>query len=80
MDLITKPGSYFLDVPYRLFCTSLFGTGNFGDVKPLREGLSELHSQGLEGNTMTEKFTRWDPADHVASEADMALYLDACLD
>ena len=29
---------------------------------------------------MTEKFTRWDPADHLASEEDVALYLDACLD
>jgi probable addiction module antidote protein len=80
MDLNTKPGTYFVGVPYRLFCTSLFGTGNFGDVKPVREGVTELRSQGLEGNTMTEKFTRWDPADHLAREEDMALYLDACLD
>ncbi|MBK7422863.1 MAG: putative addiction module antidote protein [Propionivibrio sp.] len=29
---------------------------------------------------MTEKFTRWDPADHLANEEEMALYLDACLD
>lgn len=28
---------------------------------------------------MTEKFTRWDPADQLESEEDMALYLDACL-
>lgn len=29
---------------------------------------------------MAEKFTRWDPADHLGTEEDMALYLDACLD
>jgi probable addiction module antidote protein len=29
---------------------------------------------------MTEKFTRWDPAAHFQSDADMAMYLDACLD
>ena len=29
---------------------------------------------------MTEKFTRWDAADHLGTEEDMALYLDACLD
>ena len=29
---------------------------------------------------MTEKFTRWDPVDHLQSAGDMALYLDACLD
>ncbi|WP_153146415.1 addiction module antidote protein [Dechloromonas sp. H13] len=29
---------------------------------------------------MTEKFTRWAPAAHLQSDADMALYLDACLD
>jgi len=28
---------------------------------------------------MTEKFSRWDPVDHLNSEEDMALYLDACL-
>lgn len=28
---------------------------------------------------MAEKFTRWDPADHLGTEEDMALYLDACL-
>ena len=34
----------------------------------------------MEGLTMTEKFTRWDPVDHLESEEDMAMYLDACLD
>jgi probable addiction module antidote protein len=29
---------------------------------------------------MTEKFTRWDPVDHLQGSEDMALYLDACLD
>lgn len=29
---------------------------------------------------MTEKFTRWDAVDHLKTEEDMALYLDACLD
>jgi probable addiction module antidote protein len=27
-----------------------------------------------------EKFTRWDVVDYLATEEDMALYLDACLD
>ena len=29
---------------------------------------------------MAEKFTKWDPADHLSTEDDMAFYLDACLD
>lgn len=29
---------------------------------------------------MAEKFTRWDAADHLETEEDMALYLDACLE
>ena len=29
---------------------------------------------------MTEKFTRFDPVDHLQSDEDMAMYLDACLD
>ncbi|MDP2792882.1 MAG: putative addiction module antidote protein [Sulfurisoma sp.] len=29
---------------------------------------------------MAEKFTRWDAADYLETEVDMALYLDACLD
>lgn len=29
---------------------------------------------------MTEKFTRWEAADYLENEEDMALYLDACLD
>lgn len=29
---------------------------------------------------MAEKFTRWDAADYLETEEDMALYLDACLD
>lgn len=29
---------------------------------------------------MAEKFTRWDVVDHLNSEEDMALYLDACFD
>jgi probable addiction module antidote protein len=29
---------------------------------------------------MTEKFTRFDPVDHLQSNEDMAMYLDACLD
>jgi probable addiction module antidote protein len=29
---------------------------------------------------MAEKFTRWDPVDHLKTEEDMALYLDACLE
>ena len=29
---------------------------------------------------MDEKFTRWDAADYLESEEDMALYLDACLE
>jgi probable addiction module antidote protein len=27
-----------------------------------------------------EKFTRWDPVDHLKTDEDMALYLDACLE
>jgi probable addiction module antidote protein len=34
----------------------------------------------MEGFKMTEKFTRWDAVDHLKTEEDMALYLDACLD
>jgi probable addiction module antidote protein len=34
----------------------------------------------MEGLNMAEKFTRWDPVDHLKTEQDMALYLDACLD
>jgi probable addiction module antidote protein len=30
--------------------------------------------------TMSEQFTRWDPVDHLQSDADMAMYLDACLE
>lgn len=29
---------------------------------------------------MTEKFTRFDPVDHLLNDEDMAMYLDACLD
>lgn len=29
---------------------------------------------------MTQKFMRWDPVDHLKTDEDMALYLDACLD
>jgi probable addiction module antidote protein len=29
---------------------------------------------------MAEKFSRWDVADYLESEQDMALYLDACLE
>ncbi len=29
---------------------------------------------------MTEKFSRWDIADYLDTEEDMALYLDACLE
>ncbi len=29
---------------------------------------------------MTKKFTCWDSVDHLQSDGDMALYLDACLD
>ena len=29
---------------------------------------------------MSEKFTKWDPIDHLTNDKDMALYLDACLD
>lgn len=29
---------------------------------------------------MTEKFTRFDPVDHLQSDQDMAMYLDACLE
>lgn len=29
---------------------------------------------------MAEKFTRWDAAEYLKTEEDMALYLDACLD
>ena len=29
---------------------------------------------------MTEKFTRWDAADYLKTDEDMALYLDACLE
>lgn len=29
---------------------------------------------------MTEKFTRFDPVDHLHNDEDMAMYLDACLD
>ena len=29
---------------------------------------------------MSEQFSRWDPVDHLRSEQDMAMYLDACLD
>jgi probable addiction module antidote protein len=34
----------------------------------------------MEGLIMAEKFTRWDAADQLKTEGDMALYLDACLD
>jgi len=34
----------------------------------------------MEGLNMAEKFTRWDAADYLDTEEDMALYLDACLD
>lgn len=27
-----------------------------------------------------DRFTRWDPAEHMKSEADMAAYLEACLE
>jgi probable addiction module antidote protein len=27
-----------------------------------------------------KKFTRWDPVDHMKTDEDMALYLDACLE
>lgn len=29
---------------------------------------------------MAEKFTHWDPVDHLKTDEDMALYLDACLE
>ncbi len=29
---------------------------------------------------MTEHFSRWDPVDHLRSQEDMAMYLDACLE
>lgn len=29
---------------------------------------------------MSEQFSRWDPVDHLKSEEDMAMYLDACLE
>jgi len=29
---------------------------------------------------MAEKFTKWDPVDHLATNEDMAIYLEACLD
>ena len=29
---------------------------------------------------MSEQFSRWDPVDHLHSEEDMAMYLDACLE
>lgn len=29
---------------------------------------------------MTEKFSRWDAADYLDTDEDMALYLDACLE
>ena len=29
---------------------------------------------------MAEKFSRWDPADDLKTEEDIALYFDACLD
>ena len=34
----------------------------------------------MEGLNMTKKFTRWDAADYLESEEDVALYLDACLE
>lgn len=34
--------------------------------------------EGVE--TMSEQFSRWDPVDHLKSEEDMAMYLDACLE
>ena len=33
----------------------------------------------LEKLTVTEKFIRWDAADYLKSEEDVALYLEACL-
>jgi probable addiction module antidote protein len=33
----------------------------------------------MEKVNMAEKFTRWDPVDHLKTNEDMALYLDACL-
>ena len=29
---------------------------------------------------MDEKFTKWDPVDHLTTAEDMAIYLEACLD
>ena len=29
---------------------------------------------------MTEHFSHWDPVDHLRSQEDMAMYLDACLE
>ncbi|HRM67827.1 MAG TPA: putative addiction module antidote protein [Thauera phenylacetica] len=29
---------------------------------------------------MTEHFSRWDPVDHLRSQEDMAMYMDACLE
>jgi probable addiction module antidote protein len=34
----------------------------------------------MEELNMAEKFSRWDAVDHLKTEEDMALYLDACLD
>lgn len=34
----------------------------------------------MEGLNMPEKFSRWDPVDHLKTDEDMAFYLDACLD
>jgi probable addiction module antidote protein len=34
----------------------------------------------MEELNMAEKFRRWDVVDHLKTEEDMALYLDACLE
>lgn len=34
----------------------------------------------MERLNMNEKFTRWDAADYLESDEEMAVYLDACLD
>jgi probable addiction module antidote protein len=40
----------------------------------------ENHCQGMEGLIMAEKFTRYDTADYLKTDSDMAAYLDACLE
>lgn len=57
--------------------------GNAGDVKPVGQGVSELridYGGGFGELVMTTKLKPYDSAEYLRSEADMADYLNACLE